>query len=60
VSTSVEEDFAPAGLYASSAHTALAGVGIEDEAPHAPEVVASGGIDQSAIDEVLAIVDKGA
>lgn len=48
----------PAGLYASSAHAALPGVGIEYEAPRAPEVVASGGTDQSAIDEVLAIVDR--
>jgi adenylylsulfate kinase len=48
----------PAGLYASSAKAELPGVGVEYEAPRAPEVVASGGQDQTAVDQVVAIVLK--
>ncbi len=48
----------PAGLYASSAHDALPGVGVEYEAPRAPEVTASGGADRAAVAQVVAMVEK--
>lgn len=48
----------PAGLYASSAHAALPGVGVEYEAPRAPELTASGGEDAAAVDAIVSLVDK--
>ena len=48
----------PAGLYASSAHAALPGVGVEYEEPRAPEVIATGGDDAAAADAIVAFVDK--
>lgn len=47
----------PAGLYASSAHAALPGVGVEYEAPRAPDVVARGGRDSAAVDAIIELVD---
>ena len=51
----VERD--PAGLYASSAHAALPGVGVEYETPRAPDVIARGGHDSEAVDAIVAIID---
>ncbi|MGZ3405068.1 MAG: adenylyl-sulfate kinase [Polyangia bacterium] len=48
----------PAGLYASSAQSALPGVGVEYEPPRAPDVVASGGHDAAAVDQVVALVER--
>ena len=42
----------PAGLYASSAHAALPGVGVEYEAPRAPDVIARGGDDRAAVEAI--------
>lgn len=46
----------PAGLYATTAHAALPGVGVEYEPPHAPELRASGGEDDEAAAAVAAAV----
>jgi adenylylsulfate kinase len=48
----------PAGLYASNAHAALPGVGVEYEAPHAPEVTAAGGQDAAAAGAIVALVEQ--
>lgn len=48
----------PAGLYASSARPSLPGVGVEYEAPHAPDVVAAGGEDVRAADAVVSAIER--
>ena len=48
----------PAGLYASSAHAALPGVGVEYEAPRAAEVIAQGGHDLEAVETIVALVNR--
>jgi adenylylsulfate kinase len=45
-----------AGLYASAARAALPGVGVEYEAPRAPDVVATGGEDARAADAIVAAI----
>ena len=47
-----------AGLYSSTARSALPGVGVGYEAPSAPEVVASGGEDPRALDSVVARIEE--
>ncbi len=44
----------PAGLYASKAHDALPGAGVDYEPPRAAEVTATGGDDGQALDTILA------
>jgi adenylylsulfate kinase len=48
----------PAGLYASSAHASLPGVGVEYEPPPAPDLVASGGHDRAAVDQAVALIAR--
>jgi adenylylsulfate kinase len=48
----------PGGLYASSAHAALPGVGVEYEAPRAAEVVAHGGHDPEAVETIVELVNR--
>ena len=48
----------PAGLYASSAHAALPGVGVEYEAPRHPDATAAGGEDSAAVDAIVTLVAK--
>ena len=48
----------PAGLYASSAHAALPGVGVEYEVPLTPDVVARGGHDSAAVDAIVELIDR--